>query len=328
MVTRKDVAQLAGVSTATVSRVMSKSGYVSKAAKEKVERAIRHLNYIPNNLAKNLTQNKSNVVAVLVEDVTNPYYLQILESMSDEGRKHNLIISLFAVNKSDIDIILESLIKNRVCAIINLALFSCSERYISILNELDIYTINVRPRDQEACLNLYLNQDRGIEEMFSVLKSKGRRKLVYIAALNKEIASEDIRLSAYRKNCQKYGFIQDPQYIIFGDYPERRAFEVGYDSAELLLKQNLDFDSVFCLNDSTAMGVMKCLLSHGVRVPQDVCVVGCDNIILSQYVHPSLSTIDVQTERQGKAYIRAVVEKIVDGTEEIDAKLICRESIG
>ena len=94
MVTRKDVAQLAGVSTATVSRVMSKSGYVSEAAKEKVERAIRHLNYIPNNLAKNLTQNKSNVVAVLVEDVTNPYYLQILESKSYTNEYSDEIIKM------------------------------------------------------------------------------------------------------------------------------------------------------------------------------------------------------------------------------------------
>ena len=76
------------------------------------------------------------------------------------------------------------------------------------------------------------------------------------------------------------------------------------------------------------MGVMKCFLNRGIRIPQDVCVIGCDNIILAQYVHPSLSTIDAETARQGRAYIRAVVEKICEGTEEIDAKLICRESIG
>ena len=77
MVTRADVAKYAGVSTATVSRVMSGNGYVSEEMRDKVEKAIKELNYIPNNLAKSLIKNQGNVVAVLVEDVTNPYYLQI-----------------------------------------------------------------------------------------------------------------------------------------------------------------------------------------------------------------------------------------------------------
>ena len=328
MVTRADVAKRAGVSTATVSRVMSDSSYVSKAARDKVEKAIKELNYIPNNLAKSLIKNQGNVVAVLVEDVTNPYYLQILEEMSSEGIRHNLIISLFTVTTEDIDMVVESLIENRVRAIINLALFSCSERFISILDELDIYTVNVKPEKGERCLKLHLNHERGIRQMFSALKERGRNKLVYVAALNETIASQDQRLNAYRRCCEEFGFIQSEKYTIFGDYPRRRAFEVGYDSAEKLLDSGLDFDSVFCLNDSTAMGVMKCFLNRGIRIPQDVCVIGCDNIILAQYVHPSLSTIDVETVRQGRAYIRAVVEKICEGTEEIDAKLICRESIG
>lgn len=328
MVTREDVAKLAGVSTATVSRVMSDSTYVSKDTRDKVFKAVKQLNYIPNNLAKNLTQNKSNVVAVLVEDVTNPYYLQILEAMSSEGIRHNLIISLFAINKDDVNVVVESLIENRVCAIINLALFTCDERYIRIIDELDIYTINIKPYESEKCLKIHLNQERGIEQMFGVLKEKGKSKLVYISALNEEVASQDGRLDAYRQNCEKFGFVRSPEYVIFGDYPQRRAFEVGYDSARKLLDKKLEFDSIFCLNDSAAMGVMKCLLEHGIKIPENVCVIGCDNISLSQYVHPSLSTIDVQTQRQGNAYIRAVVERITEGTEEIDARLICRESIG
>ena len=173
-----------------------------------------------------------------------------------------------------------------------------------------------------------MNQERGIEQMFSILKEKGRNRLVYIATLNEEVASQDVRLKAYRQNCEKFGFVCSPEYVIFGDYPKLRAFEVGYNSAQRLLDKKLEFDSIFCLNDSAAMGVMKCLLEHGIKIPENVCVIGCDNITMSRYVHPSLSTIDVQTQRQGNAYIRAVVGKLTEGTEEIDARLICRESIG
>ncbi|MDY2851166.1 MAG: LacI family DNA-binding transcriptional regulator [Candidatus Borkfalkiaceae bacterium] len=328
MVTRADVAKLAGVSTATVSRVMSNSSYVSNEMRDKVEKAIKELNYIPNNLAKSLIKNQGNVVAVLVEDVTNPYYLQILDEMSSEGMRHNLIISLFTVTTDDIDTVIKGLIENRVRAIINLALFSCNARFISILDELGIYTINIKPSNSEKCLKLKFNYEDGIRQMFSALKEKGRSKLVYVAALNETVASLDLRLSAYRRCCEEFGFVQSEKYIIFGDYPRRHAFEVGYDSAEKLLKEGLDFDSIFCLNDSSAIGVMKCLLGHGINIPRDVCVIGCDNIAISQYMHPSLTTIDVETAKQSKAFIRAVVEKISEGTEEIGAKLICRESIG
>ena len=328
MVTRADVAKYAGVSTATVSRVMSDNGYVSKEMRDKVEKAIKDLNYIPNNLAKSLIKNQGNVVAVLVEDVTNPYYLQILEEMSGEGMRHNLIISLFTVTTEDIDTVIKGLIENRVRAIINLALFSCNKRFIPILDEVGIYTINIKPCDTEQCLKIKFNYETGIRQMFSALKEKGRSKLVYVAALNETVASQDLRLSAYRRCCEEFGFVQSEKYTVFGDYPRRHAFEVGYDSAEKLLSDGLDFDSVFCMNDSTAIGVMKCLLGHGIRIPEDVCVIGCDNIAISQYMHPSLATIDVETARQGKAYIRAVVEKISEGTETVGAKLICRESIG
>lgn len=327
MVTRADVAKYAGVSTATVSRVMSGSGYVSEEMRGKVEKAIKELNYIPNNLAKSLIKNQGNVVAVLVEDVTNPYYLQILDEMSGEGMRHNLIISLFTVTTEDIDTVIKGLIENRVRAIINLALFSCNKRFIPILDEVGIYTINIKPGNSERCLKLKLNYENGIREMFSALKEKGRSKLVYVAALNEDIAVQDLRLSAYRRCCEEFGFAQSEKYVVFGDYPRRHAFEVGYDSAEKLLDDGLDFDSVFCLNDSTAIGVMKCLLNRGIRVPEDVCVIGCDNIAMSQFVHPSLSTIDMETARQGKAFIRAVVENISEGTEEIGSKLISRESM-
>ena len=326
MVTREEVAKYAGVSTATVSRVLSKSCYVSREIREKVENAVKQLNYIPNKLAKNLIQNKSNVVAVLVEDVTNPYYLQILDAMTSEGMQYGLIISMFAVNKADIDAIIENLIENRVCAIINLALFSCGQRYIDILDKVDIYTVDVKPSDRG--FRPYFNLARGMEEMFRVLHEKGRNKLIYIAALHEDIATLDIRLTAYRNFCEKYGFTQNPDYVIYGDYPDRHAFEVGYDSIAKILEAGLEFDSVFCLNDSVAFGAMKCLLEHGVKIPDDACIIGCDNIDFSQYVHPSLSTIDMQTWRQGKIYIRAVVEKLTEGFEQIDAKLICRESIG
>ena len=114
MITRKDVAELAGVSKTTVTRVLSGRGYVSDEKRKKVKDAVEKLNYIPNMIAKNLNQKFSNIVAVLVEDLTNQYYLQIISAMNSEAMQAGMMVSMFSVNKNNINSVIEDLIANRV----------------------------------------------------------------------------------------------------------------------------------------------------------------------------------------------------------------------
>ena len=143
MITRKDVAELAGVSKTTVTRVLSGRGYVSEENRKKVKAAVEKLNYIPNMIAKNLNQKFSNIVAVLVEDLTNQYYLQIISAMNSEAMRAGMMVSLFSVNKNNINSVIENLIANRVRGIVNLALYTCDKRYIDILKNLGIFLINI-----------------------------------------------------------------------------------------------------------------------------------------------------------------------------------------
>lgn len=121
MVTKQDVAKRAGVSTATVGRVLSGKGYVSAESRAKVEEAIKALNYRRNNLAANLRKRKSNVIAVLVEDLLNPYYMHLAEAMGRRAKEKNSIVSLHAVSDRDVRQVLDDLFSNRVCGIVNLA---------------------------------------------------------------------------------------------------------------------------------------------------------------------------------------------------------------
>ena len=122
MITRKDVAELAGVSKTTVTRVLSGNGYVSEENRRKVKNAAERLNYIPNNIAKNLNQQYSNIIAVLVEDLTNQYYLQIISAMTDEAMKLGMMVSVFSITRKNIDTVIGNLIAERDCGIVNLAL--------------------------------------------------------------------------------------------------------------------------------------------------------------------------------------------------------------
>lgn len=121
MVTREEVAQRAGVSTMTVTRVVTGRGYVSDATRRKVRKVIDQLGYIPNKIASGLVSGKSNRIAIVVPDLTNPYYLQVVGAMIEEAKRDDYVISVYKANEEELPQVLESLISNRVAGVVNYA---------------------------------------------------------------------------------------------------------------------------------------------------------------------------------------------------------------
>lgn len=322
MVTKKDVADLAGVGKTTVSRVMTGKGYVSELSRKKVLDAIEKLNYIPNNIAKNLNKNSGNIVAVLVEDLTNVYYMQIISAMSQKSIAEGLIVSVFSVNMKNINTVLEHLIANRVCCIINLALYTCDKKYIDILKELHISYMNL-----EGGNSLILNYEPGIIEVFEYLKERGKKSVAFIAGLEEEFIRYDSRLTGYFKCIEKYDFDYSPDLIIYGSYPNENGFVTGEKLVNILLERGLRPDAILCLNDVIAIGVLHGLSERGIRVPDDISVIGCDNIILSAFTTPSLASLDIDKEGQGETFINSVSKIERKNKYVFDAKLIRRNSL-
>lgn len=322
MITRKDVADLACVSKTTVTRVLSGNGYVSEESRKRVQRAVEQLNYIPNNIAKNLNRSLSNIIAVLVEDLTNQYYMQIINAMNQEAMKHGLMVSVFSITKNNINTVIESLISNRVCGIVNLALCVCDEKYIRILKDLDVFLINL-----EGGNSLILNYEPGIREVFARLKEKGKSRIAFFAGVDREFAEVDSRCEIYRRCVKEFGFVEDEDYIVFGEYPEVDAFSVGRQSVRAFYRNNKEVDAILCLNDVVAVGVMRELWGMGISIPEQVSVIGCDNIITSAYTTPPLASLDIDKERQGKVFVESTVNRVKQKKYVFNARLIKRESL-
>ena len=322
MITRKDVAELAGGSKTTVTRVLSGNGYVSEENRRKVKNAAERLNYIPNNIAKNLNQQYSNIIAVLVEDLTNQYYLQIISAMTDEAMKLGMMVSVFSITRKNIDTVIGNLIAERVCGIVNLALYSCDKKYIEILKSLDIFLVNL-----EGGNSLILDYEPGIVEVFEHLKSKGKNRIAYFAGLSKEFSAGDSRYQSYLKCVAGYGFVQDPNFIVFGNYPEENAFGVGRNSVKKLYALGKKPDAILCLNDVLAIGVLHELWEMGIRVPEEVSVIGCDNIVMSAYTTPPLASLDIEKEKQGRVFVESTVTRDKQKKYVFSARLIKRGSL-
>ncbi len=304
MVTKQDVAARAGVSTATVGRVLSGKGYVSSDARAKVEEAVRALNYRRNNLAANLRKRKSNVIAVLVEDLLNPYYMHLAEAMVERAKEKNFIVSLFAVKDRDVRQVLDDLLSNRVCGVVNLAMFTCDFSWYDIFLEEGIRLINCTATGPKVVVDY----TEGMREAMACLQRAGRTRPAFVAGIESWLAPNDLRVRFFREHAAEYGMEAREACVLCGNYPLAKAHRVGYELCEQLIRAGTPFDSLLCLTDMMALGALKALFDYGYSVPQDVSVIGCDDLDFAGFFQPALTTIAVDKKAEAYAYVDLILD--------------------
>ncbi len=336
MVNRKIVAEMAGVSTATVTRVTSGKGYVSEEARLKVEEAIKKLNYRPNQLAQNLRWKKSNIIAVIAEDILNPYNSELIEKMFFEARQRGYIISLFLLTEYErrggLRGIVDEICANRFVGVINMALdYYFSEEDIERLGQLNIRMVNVPKLTSQQSTSDFdmfrLDYESAMRDAYKILKQKGRKKVAFVSGVSYIRAVGDPRYRAYCKLSREYGMTEDENLVIYGDYPVNKYPDLGYKAVQKLYDEKIEFDAIFCLTDIIAQGVIKGLQERGKNIPQDVSLFACDNIQLSEMISPALTTIDTLKKEIAEAYIKYIFNEEQEYPIQLKAKFIRRQSL-
>lgn len=325
MVTKQDVAIRAGVSTATVGRVLSGKGYVSADARLKVEEAVKALNYRRNNLAANLRKRKSNVIAVLVEDLLNPYYMHLAEAMVERAKEKNCIVSLFAVKDRDVRQVLDDLLSNRVCGIVNLAMFTCDFSWYDIFLEEGIRLINCTATGPKVVVDY----TEGMEQALACLQKAGRKRPAFLAGIESWLAPGDLRVKYFRENASRFGLQYDPELLFCGSYPMVKAHRVGYELCESLIRSRKSFDSLLCMTDMMALGALKALYDYGYKIPQDISVIGCDDLDFTGFFQPALTTIAVDKKAEAYAYVDLILDDDVSDCDvrRVGTSLVVRSSV-
>lgn len=304
MITKQDVAERAGVSTATVGRVISGKGYVSSETRERVEKTIEELHYRPNRLASNLRKRRGNLIAVLVEDLLNPYYMHLTEAMVERAGEKDYLVSFFPVSPENMKRVLDDLFANRVCGIVNLAMFNAELSVYKAFVDSGVRLINCI----EGGVQIQVDYTVGMREAMTFLFENGHKRVAFVVGIGEELAKKDMRVCFYRENRSRFGFSEDEDLIVYGNYPKERAPKVGYDLCGGLLTAGVGFDAVFCLTDMMAMGAIRALNEKGFSVPDDVSVIGCDNLDFTDYFSPPLTTVAVDKRAEGYAYVDYVAD--------------------
>ncbi|MFC1777219.1 LacI family DNA-binding transcriptional regulator [Pseudomonadota bacterium] len=305
MATIYEVSKLAGVSLATVSRVINNSGTVRPKTAQKVLAAIAELGYRPNSSAQSLASRRSNSVGILIPELYGPFFGQMLSSIESELQEAGKRVIITAGHSDEarerdcIDFLLSS-----SCDALILHVYSISDELLEELNNgpVPIVLLNRQlPQVAEKCI--WLDNEHGGYIATKTLLEHGHRELAYISGPSWKIDSFK-RLTGHKRALVEYDLEYDETLTFEGNYEEAS----GRQAMRQLLKKGIPFTGLVCANDEMAAGAMVVAREQGVNVPDDLSIIGYDNVSFTNYLHPKLTSIGCRITEMGQMAARMVLK--------------------
>lgn len=319
MTTIKDVAKHAKVSVTAVSYALNDTGTISDDTRKHILAVAKELNYHPNAFARNLKISKTGTVGVFITSFGGSFYEEILEGIHD------------AVIKTDYEMIVcpESWTKPKVLThrqVDGAIVFDYkidSETIVNLASEKFPIVVLDRHLQSDYLLPLLLDNQQGVKEVFHHLHDQGDQRIAFISGASDSFDNAE-RKKAFLHEADKNNV---PIICYEGNFTEQS----GYAVAENIIQSNDLPDAVFCANDQMAIGFIKALQAHGLKAPDDIRVVGFDDIKIAQYLQPSLSTVGSSRFFWGAAAANQLIDLLENDRPfpkpyRIPTKLIQRES--
>ncbi len=329
MATIRDVSRLAKVSTATVSRVLNGSRPVSAERRDAVMAAVAQLDFRPNAFARSLATNRAHGIGVVVSEVSSAVYggiVQGIESVIEDHDMHMLVSS--GHHQAAIERRAYDFLRQRRCDALILQLDGATDDEVVAFATTDVPVVVVGrsvPALPDRCV--YLDNVSGGYLATRHLIERGHRAIAHVAGLA-GVADASDRLSGYRRALAEAGIAYDPALVADGDFME----DAGQRAMERLLGRGRAFTAVFAANDQSAAGALRALREAGLRVPDDVSVVGYDDTLLARYLVPSLTTVRQPLQEMGQAAAWLALDRLgLDARKEVTLRfepvLVERESV-
>lgn len=326
-VTIEDVARVAEVSTMTVSRVLNNKGEIRDETRQRILATIDALGYRPSRVARSLATNRSYILGVIVPDIANPFFAQLVSGAEAVAWEHGYNV-LLCHTQEDLKrehTVLQLLEDTQVDGILICSARLPDEQLIPLLAKQEAAVLLNRQVSSRFAGSIRVNDIDGAMAAVQHLLNTGHKRVGHIAGpTNSTSARERLRgfvlvneAAGYRENidCQ------------ISCSPDTRS---GYQAAMTLLQRHPELDGIFCYNDLVAVGVLQACRELGKRVPDDIALIGCDDIPLATLISPALTTLGVDKERLGADAIRILIDRIQgkQSTDEIvvEQELIIRES--
>lgn len=318
MTTIRDIARHAHVSITTASYVLNNTGKISEATRQRVLQAANELNYHPNAHARHLRNVRTRNIGVFISRFGGAFYEDILEGI------HSIILNtdyellvcpesrsprrMLLHRQTDGAIVFDSKVSND--SLLNLA----SQRFPIVVLD--------RPLHADFLLPILLDNDKGAREVFQHFYNQGLRRMLYMAGSPDSFDNSE-RASTFLREAEQHGI----QVKVAQGYFTEAS---GYEAARTALANPPLPEAVFCANDQMAIGFLQAMQEHGLRAPEDIAIVGFDNIPLSSYINPSLSTVGASRFDWGASATRQLLDFLETGEKfqpyRIPTHFIARQS--
>jgi LacI family transcriptional regulator len=321
-----DVARLAGVSATTVSHVLNKTRRVAPDTRRRVLEAIAKLNYYKDAHARRLARGRSDSLGLIVSDIANPFFPELIKAFEDAALEKGFDILLCNTNYQPerTHAAVRKMIENKVPGVAVMT----SELGATLAKDLASNDVAVVFLDlgttRKNVSNVRADYSKGVHQAIDHLRGLGHKEIAFIAG-PQSLRSAVTRRTAFVDALNHWGLPSDQ--TVEGDH----KVDGGMRAAQAILsKPNLP-TAILCSNDLTAIGAMKALGQAGIRVPEDVSVIGFDDIDFARHAHPPLTTVNLSRVRLGKLAFEALYKMLRSGRRKgceyvVETQLVVRES--
>jgi len=321
-VTIKEIAKEAEVSTATVSMILNnKDKSISTATRNKVLAIARKRNYIPNTMARSLVTRQTRTIGLIMPDITNPFFPEIARGAEDKASeaRYSIIFCNTDDNMKQEEKYIEILTEKMVDGIIFAHAADSGEESFTSLNKskTPVILIDRDYKNENVKGRVVVDNEKGSYTGVSYLIQKGYRKILYIAGAIITQTAKD-RLAGYKRALRENHIDFNESLVKSGSYRS----EWGYQAVEQFLNDHVSFDAVFCGNDLIAFGAIKKMKESGIKIPDDVGVVGFDDIYVSSMMEPALTTVKQPNYEMGYRAVELLLEVLNNKNDNLDRKTV------
>ena len=313
-VTRADVAKLAGVSAATVSYVLNGSRNMSDKTRKLVMDAVEQLNYKPDMIARSMTKNETMQLSLMINDITNPFYSEIAVGFETAAIEKGYFVNICTGYK-DINNYFDNYIARRIDGVFVVAVphkFDLNKLYNLAENGIKVVVSGNTEVDLKRVSSIENDYMTGMRRAVEHLSRLGHKRIAYLSGLSRK-HKFDRKIEGYLEAMEQQGLDCGEELLLEGKAPYSTKIEDGYAMASELVASGKEFSAVICTNDLMAIGAISAFEDAGLRVPQDVSVMGFDDILFARAWRPAITTAAVSKYEFGRKAFELLYTNIKKG---------------
>lgn len=319
-----DVARAAGVSAQTVSRALNNKGEIRPETRDGILAVVERLGYRPNTLARGLVTQKTSTLGLVVPDIANPFFSEVTRGAEETAHRAGYSLLLCNTREDPAREIeaLHTLEAQRVDGIVLCSSRLSEETFRTLMARLPAVVLVNRESTEGALKSVCVDDEAGARCATRHLLRSGRRAIAFLAG-SPASQSGQRRAQGYQRALSEAGVPGDPALRV-ACAPQ---LEGGYNTAQQLLVSRPDVDALLCYNDLVAVGALQACAALGRRVPEDVAVVGFDDILLAGLVTPPLTTLRSDKRALGAEAVRLLLRRLAGCTEDCENVVLQPELI-